>query len=101
MARHNHLIDWYYLLSSFVKLMMIESLKSFTKYLHSIAYDKTSVPKSHEFRHLLGCDIIEWIDGFYILTFGFKRLMHVCCMTNILLEPVSSTDTSSIVMDLK
>ena len=49
MARHNHLIDWYYLLSSFVKLMVIESLKSFTKYLHSIAYDKTSLPKSHEF----------------------------------------------------
>ena len=28
MARHNHLIDWYHLLSSFVKLMVIESLKS-------------------------------------------------------------------------
>ena len=30
MARHNHIIDWYYLLSSFVKLMVTESLKSFT-----------------------------------------------------------------------
>ena len=30
MARHNHLIDRYYLFSSFVKLMMIEYLKSFT-----------------------------------------------------------------------
>ena len=30
MAHHNHLIDAFYLLSSFVKLMAIESLKSFT-----------------------------------------------------------------------
>ena len=29
--------------------MVIENLKSFTKYLDSIAYDKTSLPKSHEF----------------------------------------------------
>ena len=29
--------------------MMIESLKNFTKYLHSVADDKTSLPKSHEF----------------------------------------------------
>ena len=29
--------------------MVIEGLKSFTKYLHSIAYDKTFLPKSHEF----------------------------------------------------
>ena len=30
MAPHYHLIDWYYLLPSFVQLMVIESLKSFT-----------------------------------------------------------------------
>ena len=30
MARHNHLIDLYYLLSLFEKLMVIKSLKRFT-----------------------------------------------------------------------
>ena len=49
MARHNHLIESYYLLSSFIKLMVIESQRASLKYLHSIVYDKTSLLKPHEF----------------------------------------------------
>ena len=49
MVRDNHLIDRYYLVSSFVKLMTIESLKSSLKYLHSVAYGDAFLPKSHEF----------------------------------------------------
>ena len=55
MAFHNHLIDWYYILSSFAKLMVIDVLRVLLKYFHSIAYDKTSLMN---FIHLLGCDTI-------------------------------------------
>ena len=32
--------------------------KASIKYLHSIAYYKTSLPKCLKFKHLLGCDTI-------------------------------------------
>ena len=38
--------------------MVIESLKSFTKYLHSIACEKYPSRKVMNFRRLLGCDTI-------------------------------------------
>ena len=46
MARHNHLIDWYYLLSSLVKLMVTESRRASLKYLHSCVWQNIPPEKS-------------------------------------------------------
>ena len=46
--------------------MVIKSLTSFTLVLVFNMYDKTSLPKYHDFRHLLGCDTIEYSSCFFV-----------------------------------
>ena len=52
MASHNHLIDWYYFLSSFVKLMVKLST------CIQLRMIKHPSRKVMNFRHLLSCDTI-------------------------------------------
>ena len=67
MARYNHLIDWYYLRSSFVQLHCNGDRKSQKLHLSTcIQLRMTKHPsrKVMNFRHLLGCDTIgpiQWL----------------------------------------
>ena len=50
--------------------MVIESLKSFTEVLaFNWVYDKTSLPKIMNFRHLLSCDTIDILFSFVPYSF--------------------------------
>ena len=82
MAHHNHLVHLNYPDLSFVNLRWQKVPRALIKYLHSITYHKTSLPKSKNFRHLLDCDTTGYIWVLFVEVSGWIEstdILHNFC----------------------